>query len=133
VRAVTVDEELLVFLLDRLGEDETAARAATGNRWRTTEQEGVDIEDADHPDTTGIVYSSPDGGCTNWQTADHIARWDPARVLDECASKRWIVEECRDLDEVHDSPDAIARAGSVLRLMAKVYRSHPGYRPEWTP
>jgi hypothetical protein len=50
-----------------------------------------------------------------------IARWDPARVLAECAAKRRIVEMYAGQ---HGQP-------YVLHFLALPYADHPDYRQEW--
>lgn len=67
------------------------------------------------------------------ETARHIARHDPARVLAEVEAKRQIVEhhgephECPEYDVAWDSPCP------TLRHLAAVYADHPDYREEWKP
>ena len=104
------------FLLARIAEDEAVAREAMPSPWTRS---------------AGRVWSgaSEVSAFTGTGTLDHVARWDPARVLAECAAKRGVVEECR---------DAIARGESkwlagrvVLPLLARGYADHPDYRPEW--
>lgn len=135
--------DLVQFLLDRIAEDEAAARAALGRRWKTSDDEFLDIEDAEH-DHTGIVYSSSGGGVVNWQTAEHIARWDPARVLAECQTKRRIIEEhpltihtdkaagVSFVLNAHICP-GVSSPCMTLRLLTFPYAHHPDYREEWRP
>lgn len=91
----------------------------------------------------------------------HIARWDPARVLVECDTKRRIIaaylrtgegphpgKPCVNYEDQHPENydeydscsrhlDAMQRRFSgdyLLRLLAAVYRDRPGYRAdEWAP
>jgi hypothetical protein len=80
--------------------------------------------------------------------AQHIARWDPARVLAECDAKRRIIELFRETTEGEDGisddadflrqMDEIATGRwealrSVIRLLALPYADHPDYREEWRP
>ena len=132
------------FLLARIAEDETVARAATPGPWvvrslgyvaggGATSLFGTDVHDApaDH---------EPD--------AEHIARHDPARVLAECEAKRRIVEHADAFAdcEVHpgrksetDCDECIAawrinmNDEWYLRFLALPYADHPDYREEWKP
>lgn len=89
-----VTEPLVAFLRARLDEDERVARAATGLAWSVSPADnrnerpfvslaecGDDVADiwGDHPNAYG----------------EHIALWDPARVLAEVAAKRAILEDHR--------------------------------------
>lgn len=60
---------------------------------------------------------------------DHIARWDPARVLAEVDAKRRQLDA---FDEygTHDTWDLI---DTTLRLLAIPYAGHPDYQKEWAP
>jgi hypothetical protein len=67
---------------------------------------------------------------------EHIARWDPARVLAEVEAKRRIVEELADVpvdDEdlgVGYSPEWW-QGQRILLYLALPYADHPDYRGEW--
>jgi hypothetical protein len=105
--------DLVDFLLARIAEDEAVAHGAV--RW-----------------SEGATQWASDGE-PDWQ---HIARWDPARVLAECESKRRIVAELTDMaeqDEMGYHDRAPLFALGVLRLLALPHASHPVYRAEWTP
>ena len=74
------------------------------------------------------------------QTAQHIARHDPARVLAECAAKRAIIEQNQSYVEAAAEREGIAFVGArcgqevtgdVLKLFAAVYAGHEDYRQEW--
>jgi hypothetical protein len=81
------------------------------------------------------------------ETAQHIARWDPARVLAESETKREIVAlhepvpvtrdhtGCRvsrhDVDRDHVNPGDGPCA--TLRLLALAFADHSDYRDEWRP
>ena len=98
--------ELAEFLAARVADDEEAAQAAV--RWS---EGATEWADAGEPD---------------WQ---HIARWDPARVLAECEAKRRIVEQLAPIAEETWDVDL----GRVLKLLALPYADHPDYRQEWRP
>ncbi|MFF4433630.1 DUF6221 family protein, partial [Streptomyces sp. NPDC001513] len=66
--------------------------------------------------------------------ADHIARFDPARVMTEVDAKRAIVDA---YDGSPGSDDATATSHEGLHtavlLLASVYADHADYREEWRP
>lgn len=98
------------FLLARIAEDEAVARAATPGPWEwEPETEGCGSIGA--VGDVGIHVSDED--------AEHIARWDPARVLAECDAKRRIVNECGWV--------------TVMQLLALPYTDHPAYDESWRP
>lgn len=109
--------ELADWLLGRIAEDEHAARSVLGD-----------------PGIDGLLTTG------EGPIADHVARWDPERVLAECQAKRLIVEGFREADELADdapahSADAavVGAWESVLRLLALPYADRPAYRTEWRP
>lgn len=152
--------DLTAFLRTRVAEDEEAARAAGGApfkpipRWLAGESNGAGIRRDDGVPVAG--HSWP-------HEMDHIARWDPARVLAECAAKRELV----DLHEATDQ--GIVKNGKwneatqtmeprrywfcgvcdydrdygymgdekqgceTLLLLGSMYADHPEYRDEWRP
>lgn len=112
------------FLEARIAEDEDLARKADSGRW-LPEDKGVTFE----------FYGDefPVGEAQTRMVADtranqnHIAQWDPARVLAECAAKRAIIKafdpQCPDLDPY------VGR--DVIAMLATVYKDHPEYQQEW--
>jgi Family of unknown function (DUF6221) len=117
------------FVLARIAEDKRIAADAAAASGRA--EWAVE-------DTSG----SPDGG------AEHAARFDPARVLAECAARRRLVLACRDArPDLHflgarprglaDFPltptDQHQLAALTLALLAMPYAEHHDYRPEWRP
>jgi len=60
---------------------------------------------------------------------EHVARWDPARVLAECAAKRAMLAK---IPKMSDTFDLLGGTSEyVLRCLAAVYVNHPDYRQEW--
>lgn len=119
--------EMTSFLLDRIDEDEECARDAAG--WDATGAEraqgrwsrhGVNSVTSD--ESRLVVFG--DGDAPSGAQADHIARFDPTRVLAECEAKRAIVE-------MH--ADEIPGDCAEVRWLASVYADHPYYREEWRP
>jgi hypothetical protein len=112
--------DLAAWLLDRIAEDEAAARAS-GGEWSNGLPATI------HPDPTvyRTVVAGPRHVCGSILAADaeHIARWDPARVLTECDAKRRIIALG---DKDSDWSD-------VLALLALPYADAPGWREEWRP
>lgn len=111
--------DLVEFLLARINEEEALALAAIAVQkdpgWETTLQLPFGLwEIRPH---VGVVHEAAQ--------ANHIAHWNPWRVLIDCNSRRGIVEECR---------DAIARGEAywlasrvVLPLLARPYEQHPEF------
>jgi hypothetical protein len=100
--------EIAEFLLARIAEDEAVARAARG---------AVDAL------PVGEGYSE----VKLPEVFDHVARWDPARVLAECEAKRRIVG-------IHQEPAEWQLVSDMtLRVLALPYADRNDYRPEWRP
>lgn len=155
------DLTLVEFLRARLDEDERGARDLldrTPHRW----QRATDVGDWHNyavvtAGNSAFGQDEPIAECGvehEWgiETAEHIARHDPARILADVAAKRRIVElhahgggdkphECprwqwRDPDYPDDPAETTTGYVSecpTLRLLAEVYADHPDYREEWTP
>ena len=144
---------LTEFLLARIAEDETAARAATAGSWvaiadspsRPRFSSVGDIYFAQNDMPHALIAEAhgcgPDVSPTNVGT--HIARHDPARVLAECAAKRGAIkaawaDHCaiegewgsgqseEEMSAEDDNP-------AVVCFLAAVYSDHPDYRQEWKP
>ncbi|MEW1551552.1 DUF6221 family protein [Streptomyces tsukubensis] len=133
-------DDLIAFLNARLKEDEEAARdsIATTGQWR-------DLGDA------VLLDAGPDITGLDLNVAEHIACWDPARVLREVDAKRQMVDAspvdcppaCRSEHTFSGSCSlralgpAPARppftSESTLRLLALPYADHPDYKSEWRP
>jgi hypothetical protein len=120
------------FLLARIAEDKRmAANAAVASG-----REEWSVEDA------------PNDGPGSRGTAEHIARYDPARILAECSAKRRTILACRaarpDMAFLGTRPQGMADfpltprdqhqfAALTLALLALPYADHHDYRPEWRP
>lgn len=119
------------FLLARIAEDKRIASdaAAAGEQG-------------------GESSAAPVRGAPAGPAARHVAHFDPARILAECAAKRRLVMACRDArPDLHflgrrtggvaDFPlsprDPHQLAAVTLALMALPYAGHHDYREEWRP
>jgi len=102
-------DALVVFLLARLDEDESAARAVLLDR------EFLPFESV-------------------MQTADHGARHGPLRVLREVAAKRAVVQRCRDVLQAQRDGFHVGRidvAAALIAALASVFAEHPDFNSEW--
>lgn len=108
---------LVAFLRERLDEEEQLANAASHAGL------GVDVG----PDGK-IVSENPDA-------QDHIATWNPRRVLAEVEAKRRIVILHGSGSDPCDAHDAsyLSIPCDTLLLLAVPYAGHPDYRPAWRP
>lgn len=115
---------LTEWLLEQIEADEAMARAVLTARfgWASVDFHGAEC-------------------------AAHGARWDPARVLAECAAKRAIVEmwaeAVTDDDGTDDSEETlrftideqhtgvVVALRDVIRALASVYADRPGWQEEW--
>jgi hypothetical protein len=125
--------DLIEFLLARLGEDEEMASSAAGlgasRRHWTREYVSCIV---DTTDGGLIVYG--EGTPTSAQ-ADHIALHDPDRALAEIDAKRRII----DLIVLNTDGKPLYRDSAVelwedaLKLLALPYTDHPSFREDWRP
>jgi hypothetical protein len=123
--------DLATFLLARIAEDRAAAEAATPGVWKLWGMSVMAAQDGTSNADTAVDVARTamriDGKPRTFD-AQHIARWDPARVLAECEVKRRIVERVSDVAWATYSVRDV-----VLELLALPYADHPDYRSEWTP
>jgi hypothetical protein len=118
---------LVEFLLARIGEDELTAAEAGADVWEVA-------------DRRKVRWTRNDGNARGWVSiadlstaAEHIARWDPARVFAECDAKRRIVSYADTMTQLDRDP-ARTRTGDawvMLTALAAPYSSHPDYQSEW--
>lgn len=102
-------DDLVAFLLDRLAEDEAAARALAT---------GVDL----------APFESVQ------QASDHRARHGPVRVLREVAAKRAMVEFWQDgraALEVGVPCRGLDVATAMIVAQAAVFADHAAFDPSW--
>lgn len=109
--------ELVEFLRARLDEDEAVAKEAKPGPWT---YDGSVY--ATHPVDEVVDYS--------YESGEHIARHDPARVLREVEAKRLRLDEIE--RELADDPTNETTRW-LSRVEALPYADHPEYRNEWKP
>jgi hypothetical protein len=141
------------FLAARIAEDEAASKAILDHfygegRWEWNLYRPRPSKVA-LVDERGVLMVETILDGPTWMVCDHIARYDPARVLAECAAKRRIVEmhwattssflgreitsccaECSPEGNWDSAPD-VPHPCPTLRILASVYADHPDYRREW--
>jgi hypothetical protein len=155
--------DLAEFLFTRIGEDKAAAQAAGGVAWRRGQPNyaaewGATL-DAWSSDYIGVCEAASgdvvvyDEGAPDEDQAEHIARWDPKRVLLECEARRERLElhkpvaiEFCDLERQHPSEHETRLACSACGMPAEypvwwpcdtirtdlaVYADHPDFQPDW--
>lgn len=125
-----VDEENDAVILE--GELQTEARWDSDNAslmisLRT--EEHFPMRSDDRPLPAFVLPSIQwDGGLGSY---DHIARWDPARVLAECAAKRAIVNGFRPHPNARDLNDVHMFIHAAILPLAQPYADHPDFDPAW--
>jgi hypothetical protein len=127
-----LEPDLDEFLLARIAEDKRFAADAVS----ASGHEHWSVEDA------------TDHGAAAGGAAELVSRYDPARVLAECAAKRRVVLTCReaqpDLTFLGTRPPGLVDfplspgnerqlAALTLAQLALPYAGHHDYRPEWRP
>lgn len=120
------------FLLARIAEDETAARAAL-----------IEADYFQFGDTAAeaLLGLSESEGAQDEALA-HFRRHDPARVLAACEAKRRIVKAASEVADLERdfgehagwSPDDFEQVHSdeILRGLASEYADHPDFDPKWS-
>jgi hypothetical protein len=142
--------EIRHFLAARLDEEEELARAAKHNT--TGVWTYLDPYRDPHPTleryrlTDSLGYSLLEGFDVNsepWWTAEHMAHWDPTRVLAEIEAKRAIMAMHEYVDQrrlgrhqfcICQAEDGVLHGSwpcYTLKHMASVYADHADYNPAW--
>lgn len=118
--------EVVEFLLARIAEDEADAGKATPGHWKLWAMQVLADTGGnnEYSEATPVADThSVDQGSLRTFNANHIARWNPARVLAECEAKRLRLA-------LHKGCDASCY---VLRVEALPYADHAAWREEWRP
>lgn len=131
-------DDLIAFLNARLDEDEryaTNGGQLRGDRWTALEIS-----------PSRVTWEVVGGGgapiqALDWQ-AEHIARHNPKRVLDEVAAKRKLLQEiwagladfAANIAEIRgDDCGVLEYRAGLLKLFALPYADHPDYDEAWRP
>lgn len=154
-------DDLVQWLGAQLDEDERIARAATAGPWSRMGQRVLDPSPPSDRLGVGMAVGHAAASADFNETADHIAAWDPARVLREIDAKRrlldlhglvhrdvyWLAEDGEEeTDEIPVCGHCVPRHSylphhskvpegvcDTVRLLALSYADRPGYREEWRP
>jgi hypothetical protein len=147
-QTMTGRPSIVEFLRARLEDEEQVAREVPEKNWYRATWVGDEFNSAvvitrdvtlasgsDHSIAQCGVEALEDGEVH----AEHIARWDPARVLAEVALKRYLLLWCErslfdgDGEPWHDNgwDPSIVAAKWMLSSMAALYVDHPDYDPAW--
>jgi hypothetical protein len=137
------DVDLIIWLRAQLDDDERVARAASMAPWLRDEanasirHSGPSASKSSESFGMYVIASvgAHDIGRPSHEDAEHIARWDPARVLAEVDAKRRILDHAdvsRERGKIGPSPGDGAWFLTV-RLLALPYADRPGFRDEWRP
>lgn len=113
-------DDLVEFLLARITEDAGIAESVSPSPWH-----------AIHAGDDGTHIISLDFGeevaKTDHLNFEHIAHWQPTRVLAECEAKRLIIENYS--FHMFDEEEY----AKVLRWLALPYADHSDYEEKWKP
>lgn len=137
--------DIIEFLRARYDEDEQIALDAYGARWEVgptfgalnnrvyVREEGDPIDSVGTCVIAGQVANVPQFR----DNAQHIARWDPARVLAEVEAKRQVIDHAELwAATLHETPEGWTEAATTayrmamawtLNLLAATYADHPDY------
>jgi len=129
---MTQMDDLVTWLGHQLDDDERVARAAVATAPESEGRWECGGSRVDH--VTGHLVAGFeacwDGGVEmDEANAEHIARWDPARVLAEVEGQRARVAVLANI--LNDPPPFAGLAESFLKLEARPYAGQPGWREEW--
>lgn len=143
--------DLVQWLTAQLDADERIARAATPGPWEWTpetdvwDQNGPTLirEGTDAPDAK-LVEVAAGWGHDAWgmhvgdADQEHIAEWDPARVLREIDAKRAIVDDLAEFirwgaRKGLDYQDGVDACERTLKRLALPYADRRGYQEAWRP
>lgn len=123
--------QMLVFVRERLADEERIARAAGGEAWRCPPEAPGEVHDR----TTGVAFVVRTRGYDQ-----HIALQDPAHTLRRIETNRVLLDEYEEVAHLDiDRPEhdfASGRAvglGFVVRQLAAEHAGHPEYRVKWLP
>ncbi|MEW2567645.1 DUF6221 family protein [Streptomyces sp. NPDC047070] len=134
-------DDLVQWYGEQLDEDERIAQAATSGPWNRMGQRVLDSSPPSDRLGVGMAVGHAAASADFNETADHIAAWDPARVLLEVEADRRLLATYTDAQATVDAiahPDMydVGRAQGLkeaVRYRTLRFDSRPGYREEWRP
>lgn len=142
-------DELVRWLGKQLDADERIARAVEDRSAPWDGQWMADGNSAVRTYNGHVLFYRHGSGPLKPGLTDHVAEWDPARVLRETDAKRRLLDEHkpgspkgRPTMERHCLTCTTAQAWDekaneanclTLRVLALPYSDRPGYREEWRP
>ncbi len=130
-------DDLVKFLRERL--DEEAARAKLAFSGQMDPESGWG---AYRPEWQQHTTITPHVGIIHEAVqADHVVRWNPARILAEVDAKRCMLKLHERLPDgafcvTCDAPSGVPgepHGCPTLRLLALPYADHSDYREDWRP
>lgn len=130
---------LVEFLQARITEEAELARHAVRvpiphfDRWMQCEEDKFQV-------VAAVSFEPPIARAHSyWSVAEHIAHWDPARVIAECKARWQVVDQLRALTvrarrsgRSNPKPEQDTLEW-VCRQMTLPYVDHPDFRQEWRP
>ncbi|HEY3261295.1 MAG TPA: DUF6221 family protein [Pseudonocardiaceae bacterium] len=133
--------DLITWLRAQLDDDERVTQACAEvypAPWDMSDRGHTALVRADEPDFRIVAELEQSSAIDGWlgERLEHIARWDPARVLAEVDAKRRILDMWADAQsaEFPDYWGGYATAlDDVVRQLALPYADRPGFRAEWRP
>jgi len=134
-----MSEDLVQWLGEQLDEEAEAAQQAFSGQADPENGWG-----AHRPERQQHTTITPHVGVIHEAVqADHIVRWNPARVLGEIDAKRRIIDAhpAINVSDLGSDCGTCYRDDGInaswpcrtLRLLALPYSDRPGYREEWRP
>jgi hypothetical protein len=131
--------DLDAWLLEQIAEDERLALAASPGPWKPNAERDEVLAVDDITVCDGFAL----GNRQLRATVDHIAEFDPFRVLAECNAKRQIIERYQFVTGHGPAVDhtramdmtvgAVAALRDILQMLALPYAERPGYLEVWRP
>jgi hypothetical protein len=125
--------DIIAFLEARIAEDEAVALAASPAPWEWFGEPGSDTAALYSANERTVLDARADHapGYLECKAEDrvYIARFNPGRILAECAAKRQMLAN---VPLVTDIPSEVGGTSEfVLMCMAAPYRDHRDYQDGW--
>jgi hypothetical protein len=133
-------DDLVTWLRAQLDDDERVARTGTCEAWTVCrDDEGPTVvTEAAHaayandknPRPWPVITNGDFHSAVDEPDAEHIARWDPTRVLAEVDAKRKLLDVFGS-ELCDDETDETAQ--HCVKLLGLPYAHRQGFREEWRP